>query len=100
MSQRPPQGRRTGNKETTDPDQATLRADRVHLSSLDVDITDKHYNKNKLLLKYKKNLEKYCGSDISENDENNGSYNRLYENFNYGNSKINLGDFDVTSQNH
>ena len=42
MEQRPPQGRCTDNKEPTTPDQATLRQDRVHLYSLDVDITDTH----------------------------------------------------------
>ena len=32
-------GRRTGNREPTVTDQATPKGDRVHLSSLDVDIT-------------------------------------------------------------
>ena len=42
MAQSPPQRRRTGNMKPTAPDHATLRGDRVNLSSLDVDITDTH----------------------------------------------------------
>ena len=41
-AQGPPQGRRTGNREPTAPDQTTPRGDRVNLLFLDVDITDTH----------------------------------------------------------
>ena len=37
-----PTGRRTGNREPTAPDQATQKGDRLHLSTLGVDIIDTH----------------------------------------------------------
>ena len=45
-------------------------------------------------------IEEECGSDSSENYENNIFYDRLNDNFNDQYPEINLNDFSVTSQDH
>ena len=46
------------------------------------------------------NIEKECGSDSNENDDRDSSSDRLNDNFNDDDPKIDFNDFYVTSQDH
>ena len=48
----------------------------------------------------KNNIQEEYGSDSSENDNKNSSYDSLNENFNYDYLEININDFSVTSQHN